>query len=159
MPVDRSIWFSITIKDCRVDTFRAGGKGGQNQNKVESGVRIVHEPSGAVGEARDSRDQLHNKRNAFVRMAKTVKFKTWLLAEMRHRNGEPTPEEQVEEWMDPKNLKVEFMVEMKSCDQCNEDYEKGTGAPEPGGQTERFCNEECAREWEKAFIPEPEGDD
>ena len=149
MQVDKPIWFSITIKDCRVDTFRAGGKGGQNQNKVESGVRIVHEPSGAVGEARDSRDQLHNKRNAFVRMAKSVKFKSWLLAEMRRRDGIPTPEEQVEEWMDPKNLKVEFAVEMKSCAQCDADYEKGAGVTELGGQVERFCTESCAKTWDR----------
>lgn len=48
-------WLSVSIKDCRVDTFRAGGPGGQRQNKVSSGVRIIHEPSGAVGEARDER--------------------------------------------------------------------------------------------------------
>lgn len=155
MPVDKPLWFSITIKDCRVDTFRAGGKGGQNQNKVESGVRIVHEPSGATGEARDSRDQLHNKRNAFVRMAKSVKFKSWLLTEMRRRDGIPTPEEQVEEWMDPKNLKVEFVVEMKACDQCHDDYEKGNGAPETGGRVERFCSESCAEQWEREYKMNP----
>lgn len=67
----------VTHKDCRVDTFRSGGKGGQNQNKVESGVRVVHEASGAVGEARDSRDQLRNRRTAFERMAKSAEFLAW----------------------------------------------------------------------------------
>jgi protein subunit release factor B len=38
---------SVTLADCRVDTFRAGGKGGQNQNKRETGVRITHRASGA----------------------------------------------------------------------------------------------------------------
>lgn len=159
MSVDKPLWFSITIKDCRVDTFRAGGKGGQNQNKVESGVRIVHEPSGATGEARDSRDQLHNKRNAFVRMAKSVKFKSWLLTEMRRRDGIPTPEEQVEEWMDPKNLKVEFVVEMRTCHQCHDEYEKGTGAPTPGGQYEQFCNEVCAKQWDLEYHAETKEED
>lgn len=102
--------FSVTIEDCRVDTFRAGGKGGQNQNKVESGVRVVHEPSGAVGEARDSRDQLHNKRKAFTRMAETQQFKRWLANEVARHLGRETVEEFVERWMKPENLKIEVGV-------------------------------------------------
>lgn len=70
--------FSITSKDLKIDTFRAGGKGGQNQNKVNSGVRITHEASGAVGEARDSRDQLQNKKQAFKRMTESKEFKSWI---------------------------------------------------------------------------------
>jgi protein subunit release factor B len=101
-------WFSITLKDCRVDTFRAGGKGGQNQNKVESGVRITHEPSGAVGEARDSRDQLHNKRAAFKRMAESKQFQFWLKQEIFRRQGLPTVDQIVDEWMKEINLKIEF---------------------------------------------------
>ena len=51
----KELLFSITKDDFRVDTFRSGGKGGQNQNKVESGVRIVHVASGAIGESREQR--------------------------------------------------------------------------------------------------------
>lgn len=104
--------FSVTIEDCRVDTFRAGGKGGQNQNKVESGVRVVHNPSGAVGEARDSRSQLQNKRAAFMRMATTEEFKRWVRAEVARRTGQPieTPEDIVARWMKAENLKVEVGV-------------------------------------------------
>ncbi len=40
---------TVTIHDCEVQTFRAGGKGGQNQNKVSSGVRVIHHPSGGPG--------------------------------------------------------------------------------------------------------------
>jgi protein subunit release factor A len=67
----------VTIKDCRVQTFRAGGSGGQNQNVRDTGVRIIHAPSGAVGEARDSRHQKQNKRSAFRRMAESKEFQTW----------------------------------------------------------------------------------
>lgn len=96
--------FSVSIHDCRVDTFRAGGKGGQNQNKVESGVRVVHEPSGAVGEARDSRDQLHNKRNAFRRMAETPAFQSWA---RRRALGLKPLDQIVDEWMQDENLRIE----------------------------------------------------
>lgn len=69
--------FSVTIKDCDVQSFCAGGKGGQHQNKTETGIRIVHRPSGAVGESRETRSQLTNKRAAFTRMAQSKKFQDW----------------------------------------------------------------------------------
>ena len=103
----RELLFSVTLKDCRVDTFRSGGKGGQNQNKVESGVRIVHLASGAVGEARDSRDQLQNKRNAFRRMGESSTFRAWVKLKVAELSTGKTLEQHVEEAMDPKNLKVE----------------------------------------------------
>ena len=98
--------FSVTIHDCRVDTFRSGGKGGQNQNKVNSGVRVVHEPSGAVGEARDERDQLVNKKRAFKRMVESDKFQKWLKIETARRLGTLAKiEAEVDESM--KKVKVE----------------------------------------------------
>lgn len=72
---------SVSLKDCRVDTFRSGGKGGQNQNKVESGVRVTHGPSGASGESREHREQLRNKRAAFARMARSPRFQAWARVE------------------------------------------------------------------------------
>lgn len=84
----RELVLSVTLADCRVDTFRSGGKGGQNQNKRETGVRIVHEPSGAVGESREERSQLQNKRTAFKRMAATAKFKLWVNRELYGLTGD-----------------------------------------------------------------------
>lgn len=104
---ERRLLFSVTIKDCRVDTFRSGGKGGQNQNKVESGVRITHPPSGAVGEARDSRDQLRNKRAAWKRMVESKPFKAWHRVETARRLGLRSVDEIVDEDMRPENLKIE----------------------------------------------------
>lgn len=72
--------FSVSIHDCEVQTFRAGGKGGQNQNKTSSGVRVIHHPSGARGESREERSQLQNKKTAFTRMVNTPTFKSWLYA-------------------------------------------------------------------------------
>lgn len=61
---EKQLMFSVTLADCDMQTFRAGGKGGQNQNKRDTGVRIIHRASGARGEARDERSQLQNKRLA-----------------------------------------------------------------------------------------------
>lgn len=102
---------SVTIKDCEVQTFRSGGKGGQNQNKVESGVRVIHRPSGAVGEARDSRDQLHNKRAAFRRMATSPRFKVWLNERIHAALDGKSAEQVVDEAMAEKNLRVEVRDE------------------------------------------------
>lgn len=66
---------SITIKDCEVQTFRSGGPGGQNQNKRDTGVRIIHPPSGARGESREFRTQPENKKAAWMRMVKSGTFK------------------------------------------------------------------------------------
>lgn len=74
----------MTLKDCDVQTFRCGGNGGQNVNKRDTGVRIIHPPSGAVGESREERSQLQNKKNAFRRMAESKKFQTWV----RKQSGE-----------------------------------------------------------------------
>ena len=66
---------SVTLKDCDVQTKRGSGKGGQNRNKRDTAVRLVHRASGAVGEAQDERSQLQNKRLAFRRMAESDRFK------------------------------------------------------------------------------------
>jgi protein subunit release factor A len=106
---DKKLLFSITKNDFEWQTFRAGGKGGQNQNKVESGVRCIHPPSGARGEARDSRDQLRNRRAAFERCVNSETFKAWHRVEVARRLGKlKGVEQKVEEAMSLENLRIEF---------------------------------------------------
>jgi len=56
------------LSQCRVETFMAGGKGGQHQNKTESGVRLVHLPTGLVVTSREERSQYRNKSIALERL-------------------------------------------------------------------------------------------
>ena len=59
----------LSKKDFRVDTFRCGGKGGQNVNKRDTGVRITHIETGISCESREHRTQAMNKKAAFRRLA------------------------------------------------------------------------------------------
>lgn len=56
-------------RDCQVAFFIASGPGGQHRNKVETGVRLIHQPSGLTVTATERRSQSANRERAFERMA------------------------------------------------------------------------------------------
>ena len=87
-PETRELLFSVTIKDCEVQHFSAGGKGGQNQNRRSTGTRVIHHPTRARGEARQERSQHANTRAAFVRMTQTPQFRFWVDVQRNARKSD-----------------------------------------------------------------------
>lgn len=110
--------FSVTRKDLDVQFMRAGGPGGQHQNKTSSACRIAHTASGAIGESREQRSQVQNKKLALQRLAASARFKTWVRMQAAAiLAGYHSIEEKVEKALAPANLKIE-VLNVYTCDGC-----------------------------------------
>jgi len=121
----KELLFSVTKNDLVIETFRAGGPGGQNQNKRDTGVRIKHPDSGAVAESRDSRTQLKNKKKALEKLVKTDEFKKWHKLKTSYAlkgidDYKNQLKKEVENWMSDRNLKIEsFNEDTKQWEELN----------------------------------------
>ncbi len=111
---NKELLFSITADNCEWQYFRASGAGGQHRDKTSSACRCTHKESGAVGEARDAREQPVNKRNAFLRMVEKPEFKRWLRLEIARRDLKATSiEAMVEKRLDDALAPDKILTETK----------------------------------------------
>lgn len=87
-------------REVRIETFRAGGPGGQHVNRTESAVRLTHLPSGVVVTAMDTRSQGRNRQIAFAR----------LIERLRRLNRVPKPRQPTHI---PRTVKEKRLTEKK----------------------------------------------
>jgi protein subunit release factor A len=106
MNKEKRLLFSVTMKDLEMQTFSVGGCGGGGKDTSNSGVRLVHKKSGAVGEGREHRSNTKNRQDALRHLAATKEFQLWHKLECARLMNKQIPETIAET-----KLRVDKMIE------------------------------------------------
>lgn len=108
---DRQLLFRVTRKDLVETHIRGTGNGGQARNKTSSGVRLVHPPSGAVGESTASRSQEENRVEAWKHLRQTPEFERWMRDMILRTQGRETVDEKVDRLMGDEFITTQVLDE------------------------------------------------
>jgi peptide chain release factor 1 len=108
----KELLFSVTKKDFDIQYYKSSGAGGQNRNKRETAVRLIHKDSGIMVTCADEREQNRNLKKAFHNLINNPEFKKWLKiraakAMQNEIDVRKQIEKEVENWTQDKFLKIE----------------------------------------------------